>query len=308
MANERVGNAWQSIVGGSERVDSEWKRLVAGWERNAANTAWVRLVFGGGMYLLEGSGSSSPTPAGNLWMINPENPSDVSGGFGLVGAMTTRTGLVRCATFYNGELIAGVATSRGAVLEWYRINKDDPDDASGNYGRITTASGLISAESSVDMCTVGNYVYVSGQNSTYSSSRNIRRFDPANGYVSSNTGRTTRTFQDRNRQGIGPIAAYNSDILGIHTGDSSLYRINPTDPDSTAGNYGRIGRLPISSPNVRNALTATYDPAKGLYVLYTNRVIWLINPENPSDLSGDYGLVGSIPSTLTRPRALVITA
>ena len=100
----------------------------------------------------------------------------------------------------------------------------------------------------------------------------------------------------------GGMTKYNDYIYLVddHSGSnsgSSLWIIDPFNPGSTSGIYGKVGNLPTEVDYPGGI--AFHDG--NMYVVNFNSNLWRINPSNPSSTSGIYGLVGSLPSGLDVP-------
>ena len=226
---------------------------------------------------------------GDLWRINPLDPDDQTGNYGLVGAlppaMHTPQGL---AFDGDGELLC----IEGGML--WRINTDDPDDETGIYGLIGNLPSGAGTGSGLAISQAGEVYLV-------------------------------------NRSG----------------GQTSLWRINPDDPDDETGDFGRVGFLPnvlprglafhpdgdlfllasaavlyevdiADPPNSTEVGTiqsmvllpaVAFDPNGIGYAAATGTPLGLIrfNIEDPSDVSGDFGVVGDLPAGITSPLGMAFS-
>ena len=210
MSNERVGNAWQSIVGGSERVGSEWDRLVAGWERNAANTAWVPLVFGGRLYASDGR---------DLYLVSISDPSSQAGDFGFVATV-------------NSGGSAGVDGGIGIVgRELYMIQTQNRNLASYNLDTGTVVRRRISAGQLPDNARPEGIVQDPSTGTTYYASSFrfstflYRMIISSTAWRAINvTGRSTGTIL---AEGLGGLAFIGNDLY-IITNATRIGRVNTT--------------------------------------------------------------------------------
>ena len=95
-----------------------------------------------------------------------------------------------------------------------------------------------------------------------------------------------------------------TEVLIVDSDSDSLWSVNPADPDDTTGDYGEVGDLVTTlvapkglARDSAGDLWVTEDPPSGGDNLYK------INPADPDDTTGDYGLVGEMPSGITQTRA-----
>ena len=92
--------------------------------------------------------------------------------------------------------------------------------------------------------------------------------------------------------GIEIISA--TEVLVADDGSNGLWRINPSDPSDTSGDYGKVGDFPSGLNSPRGM---AIDSNGDLWITdNTDDDLWKINPANPSDTSGDYGRVGLLPT------------
>ena len=104
---------------------------------------------------------------------------------------------------------------------------------------------------------------------------------------------------------ISGATAFRNSLYGIDSGftPARLVRIDTSNPRNDNGPYGSIGDLDpgIDDPQ---SLVAVGDDR--LYIVNgnaTNAGLWRINPDDPDDISGDFGRVGSFAAGLSNPRA-----
>ena len=224
-----------------------------------------------------------------LGRINPDDPGDESGDYGLVGDLPPRL------TSPNG---IGYGDGRWLVVEpfgdeLWRINPDSPGDESGDYGLVgDLPSGLTSPNGIgygdgrwLVVDTTGDELWRINPDSPGDESGDY-------GLVGSLPSGLT------NPRGIG----YGDGrwLVVDNTGDE-LWRINPDSPGDESGDYGLVGSLPSGLTNPRGI---GYGDGRWLVVDSTGATLWRINPDNPGDESGDYGLVGDLPSGFTNPNGI----
>ena len=83
-----------------------------------------------------------------------------------------------------------------------------------------------------------------------------------------------------------------------------LSRINPEDPDDETGDFGRIATRPSEEADNPGALVSHDGSLYAVTGLAGPDGLWRINPDDPSDESGDFGLVGPLPTAITVPAGL----
>ena len=175
--------------------------------------------------------------------------------------------------------------------ELYRVNADDPDDETGDFGMVgdlptglTSPSGAAFDENGDLLCTDSFRLW------------RINTADPDD-----ETG--IYGLVGRYASGIGSVEAIavsaGGDIYILNNDD--LWLINPSDPDDESGDFGMVGTLP-SAFNVPRGMA--FSPSGELYAVNSTIDIFKINTDDPSDESGDFGLVGSLPSYASFPYAL----
>ena len=79
-----------------------------------------------------------------LWRINPDDPDDVSGDFGLVGTLPSSLGVPSGISHGDGRWLV-----LGDGSELWRINPDDPDDVSGDFGLVGTLPSSLGVPSGI---------------------------------------------------------------------------------------------------------------------------------------------------------------
>ena len=225
-----------------------------------------------------------------LWRINPDDPSDESGDYGLIGNMPAALQAARGIGYGDGRWL--VVDLFGDSL--WRINPDDPDDTSGDYGLV---GDLPTGLGSVTGIGYGDGQWLAVDNNGDELWR-INPDDPDDtsgdyGLVGDlPTGITAP-------QGIGYgdgqwlVVNQRANIIG------ELWRINPDDPSDESGDYGLVGTMPMDAS--RQPISIGYGDGKWLVSDGLFDELWRINPDDPSDFTAPYGLVGDFPSAVMFP-------
>ena len=86
--------------------------------------------------VLYGVSASSLFNASGLWRINPADPSDESGDFGLIGALPAGLTHPSGLTQHNGSLYCVNNAPGAGTNSLWRINRLNPVDDSGSYGLV----------------------------------------------------------------------------------------------------------------------------------------------------------------------------
>ena len=222
-----------------------------------------------------------------IWRINPDNPSDETGDYGLVGTLSSSiTSPSAIGYGDNRWLIVNVGK------QIWRINLEDTDDVSGDYGSV----GSLSGSPYLLGMGYGDSRWLGVDNADSS----LRRINPDNPSDSTGDYGSVGTFPSllQQPQGIG----YGDGIwLCVSTLGKPLWRINPDDPDDESGDYGFLGAFPT---DLSFGTGISYGDGRWLVVTRDDHQLWRINPANPSDTTGDYGLVGNLPSGMTATNGL----
>ena len=197
----------------------------------------------GFLYAVQVGQSIVPFRPGTLYRINPNDPDDETGGYGLVGNLPAELRNPRAMTSHGGHLYISNATDSGL----WRINPDNPSDTTGVYGKVGRTPVI-----------------------------------PGRGTIESLVSHKGSLYAGENR------------VLG-----AKFWRINPNDPDDQTGIYGLVGNLPslIGRPD------GMASDGTNIYVASATNpdTVYRINPSNPSDETGIYGVVGYLPSGLEVP-------
>ena len=232
----------------------------------------------------------------SLWRINLSDPDSETGDYGLIGTVNSflsPSGL----TLESDEAAILIDTS---LDEIWRIRLDTPGFVTyGNRGRLP--GGVTSVQGVV--LDSNGYVIV-----TDSTGNELWRINPENPSDTSGIygliGALPSGITVPNSVGMDA----NGDFIVANTpsGADSLWRININNPSDETGNYGLIGTLSISISGY--ALDADGDAIIVAYSGSTSSAdfIYRFNLSNLSDTSGDYGLIGRMPSSLTRVSGVAI--
>ena len=103
--------------------------------------------------------------------------------------------------------------------------------------------------------------------------------------------------------GTGVTALSNGDLIVI---GPNLWRINPNNPSSEIGDYGLVGEFPSSFGDAGGITVLSNDDLMVVDFGATIDRLWRIDPTNPSNQAGDYGLVGAFPSGLQNPQGIAV--
>ena len=244
------------------------------------------------LYLVDNSGNE-------LWRINPSDPDDTSGDFGEVGDLpATLTTPDALAFDENGDLLC--LDSSGDEL--WRINLDTPSDETGDYGLVGDLPSGLTQPNGIAVSPAGDVYVVNVGSGSVSELWKINPADPTD-----DTG-------DFGEVGRLPVLAGNARGLSFNPAGElylitigTLWLVNPDDPGDETGDYGQIGLLPAV---VTTAYALAFDPSGNAYVTSVGSgggQLVRINPENPTDTSGDFGLVGSFQSGLLQPYGMAFS-
>ena len=234
------------------------------------------------LYLIDNTGDE-------LWLINPTDPGDESGDFGLVGEFATGLSVPFSMTSHAGDLY--VADSTGDEL--WRINPADPDDEAGGFGLVGTFP--VDLTFPTGMTSHGGSLYVAD-----SAGDELWRINPANPSDESGVFGLVGTFPT-DLTNPGGMTSHDGSLYVVDNTGDELWRINPDDPDDESGDFGEVGTLP-SGLTIPSGMTS-HDGS--LYVVDNDGdELWLINLANPSDETGGFGLVGEFPTGVASPNGL----
>ena len=225
-----------------------------------------------------------------LWRLNPDNPSDTTGDFGLVGDLPSGLASPSGLAYGDGRWLC--TDDDGDEL--WRLNPDNPGDETGDFGLVgDLPSGLNQP---------GGLAYGDGRWLCVDRAGNeLWRLNP------DNPGDETGDFGL-----VGDLPSGLDSPSGLAYGDGrwlcterasddELWRLNPDDPSDTSGDFGLVGDLPsgLASPS-----GLAYGDGRWLCTDDDGDELWRLNPDNPSDMTGDFGEVGSLPSGLTTPLSI----
>ena len=296
-------------------------------------------VHNGDVYLLIYNQQTS-VRRNELWRINPDDPSDTSGDYGMVGTLPLAQGLVASSLVSHDGGLYTVASGR----RFWRINPDNPSDESGVYGLVgSTPSGAAGTQG---LTSLSGGLYAIVDTASVAELWRINPADPDDtsgvyGYLGDLPSGVDDVESPRGIAGLSGDL-YVTNLLSNDSFDNNLWRINPADPDDTSGDYGEVGALVFqitdgiyamtshngdlyiedriadvlwrrvdnsgweflgALPSAVTLGTAMTSHGGHLYLI-SNRGLWRINPDNPSDESGVYGYLGDLPSGVTTPNGM----
>ena len=169
---------------------------------------------------------------GRLWRINPDNPSDQSGIYGLLGEFPGMFNSPQALASHGGELF-GVQNLNTGNRSLWRINPDNPSDQSGIYGLLgefppglDDPTGLVSHE--------GRLLCSSGGSAGWL--WNVNPDNPLD--ISGDYGRIAGALPSNSPAGL---ASREGELL--LSGNNRIWNINPDNPSDTSGDYGSIGQV-----------------------------------------------------------------
>ena len=328
--------------------------------------------FGGGLYVIE----DTPLQEEKLWRINPANPADETGVYGLVGALPSQfpldvqsprdmashsgrlylaetrsvwrfsdpansAGAAKLSGFTpdDAEHMSGFAAYMGSFYvsasEQYtgistglwRINPADLDDETGVYGLVNGSLPSVS-----DMTTVGNTIWgvvnrsrlfnvglyipvrlvsaIPDQTVTAGDAVNVNLgtyFGSALSYAAVPTGLPTGatvtvtgdilTVTAGQTTGAGTVTVTATGITGspiVDTFDLTVEAAAMPEPT------GWLGQFAVSS------MQGLASHADSMYAVNSAENLYRINPDNPSDETGDFGFVGTFHSAVDNPRGMTL--
>lgn len=238
-----------------------------------------------GRWLVVDSLGTQPL-AGELWRINPNNPSDTSGEFGLIGNLARTLDAPAGLTFLlplmptaphmvDIEAVAGVPIVR--VL-------------SAGYGGQQPLSYAVSELPQ-------GWTFNPATRELTGSNRTVAGIAQITYTITAANGETTATtFRIIVSTNPADMPVERTGVLFVlDDTDDELWAVNPLDTSDTSGDFGRVGRMPSGLTTIVGATILDGDL---LVIDRTGRELWRINPANPSDVTGDYGLIGVLPSGL----------
>ena len=174
----------------------------------------------------------------------------------------------------------------------WEINPANPSDTSGDYGDLG-----VSVASRIDGLTVHEGQLYAVRDFLPDRLYRINPDDPddtsgAFGLVGDLPSGLTRASG---------TTSHNGNLYVIDNDDNELWQINPANPSSTTSPYGEVGGT--GNGSLPSGLTEPQGMTShngNLYIVdQDDDELYRINPANPDDTSGAFGLVGSLPSGLT---------
>ena len=194
--------------------------------------------------------ADSDTNADDLFRANPMDPDSTAGDYGRIGALNSGLTLVTGLARHGGDWWA--LHEGGVSFSVWRIDPSDIDSVAGEYGGTEFNDGLAGLEHGL--------VFLDGSPWTTRILFNqgkLIEFDLPNA-----------TFTDEGDliasldHPTGMDRTADGDVLVVDNFDRNLSRVDPSDPDSTSGDYGIIGVLPsgLTDPQAiaRASIDATY--------------------------------------------------
>jgi hypothetical protein len=168
------------------------------------------------------------------------------------GVTSDGTNIYVSATYHNssGGVNAGILKyNASGAIQWQRRLADTAFAAASQYD----SGGGISANSSGDVCIIGNYT-----NSGYSTDTFVAK------YNTSGTIQWAKAFTDGRPSGQHNLNAYG--VAMDSTG--TVYYVGTAQYTSAANNFGYIAKLPADGTH-----TGTYSPATGQSIVYYNATL-----------------------------------
>ena len=278
----------------------EYQRLIT--RQSDGNYEWLRAVtrqtdglyewdLGGGAYVLYRRNNML-----RIWNLNLNDLSDTSG---LIGTVPNRS--IR-AFAVKDNFLYGVIEER-FVNQLYKYSLTDL--SGGHVGQLLATGGIAAN----GLTFIGNDLLVAcyDNNNTY-----VYRVNPNNPSDTSGVYGSKGRMRPTGRSEI--TVTPNGNVYMFRQNTRNIYRINPDSVGSTTSPYGIVGtvpRLPPQSyfdtvleslPDGDLVLLASDTPQRPNYGLYR------INPANPADTSGNYGLIDNFSGFETNniPTAVVI--
>ena len=275
-----------------------------------------------------------------LWRINPDDPSDRSGIYGIVGTLPVGLTIGTAAASFNGKLL--IFDQQSPNSELWNINPDNPPDVSGEYGHVGNLPSEVGLSTGATVH--NNRLYIVTQGGGLHQLWHINPDDPSDESGDYGLVGDLPSGLEHPRS----VASHGGELYVATTTGDELWRINPDNPSDTSGVFGFVSKLPVRLTDPQGMAShdnrlfigdsdggmlfeinpdTLYNPSvqresSGLTWtclafhqdrLYagaahdsgTNSRLYLINHENPGDTSGDYGEIGFLPSGLARITALV---
>ena len=164
----------------------------------------------------------------------------------------------------------------------YKVNRFNPSDTSGEFGKIGNLFGEAGLPRSIAF-------------------HNQKLYTAAIGFSQIDIDNPSNTSGEFGPKLLGIISGEiirgltdHKGILYAITVSKKLFALNPNNLSDTSGNYGNKGS--VTSEGLPDFLVSHKDE---LYYGDTNSKLFRVNPDNPSDVSGRFGLVDNYPTGLT---------
>ena len=182
---------------------------------------------------------------GELWRINPDNPLDETGVYGLVGEFPSGITFPSGIAFGDGRWL--VVDSGGDEL--WRINPDDPDDVSGVFGLVGNLPSGITSPRGIGYGN-GRWLVVDDTGDE------LWRINPDNPLDETGVYGLVGEFAPALSLSSG-IAYGDGRWLVVDDSGNELWRINPDNSLDETGVYGLVGVLPAG---LTTPLGLGYEP------------------------------------------------
>ena len=235
-----------------------------------------------------------------LYRVNVVDPSDDTGVFGAVGAFPAGlTKSIGLAFDENADLLCASGSNEGL----WKLNTANPSDETGGYGHLGAFPSGAGDPSAIAVSSGGAvYTVLSTNTSKYAIWR-INPADPSD--ESGDFGFVGRVSYLDDLFQLSPqgLAFNGSDELYLVVGGREIVKVNPADPSDESGDFGVVGMLPTYA---RAPFGLAFDPNDTAYVTKAGgtpitRELVRVNIADPSDESGDFGVVGPFQMELFAP-------
>ena len=220
--------------------------------------------------------------------------------------------------FDDTDVFVAVPSTLWLVLESFptqrlwRINPANPGSTSGDFGSLGELPRAFSFDA--DALAFGDGKWLSIHNPSGSGSAEIWSLNPSDpadesgsfGYVGSMPGAVSEGTSSATGIAFGDGRWY---VLNDRSLDAAqLWRLNDANPGDETGPYGLVGALPSALQNPRGMSWGV-----GEWLVINRRLgntaqLWRINVNDPDDTSGDFGLIGSLPSGLDDAQGIAYAA
>ena len=232
-----------------------------------------------------------------LIRINLSDLTDVTSPYGPIGELAV--GLDEPFAFDIASNGDGLALNfvTGANTALWRINMDDLDDETGDYGLAGDLPSDLGVGSGMAVRSDGN-IYVA-------STAGLWLISPQDPSLATGIFGFLGDFHPivATNERIGGLTLYdNGDLLlVVHstTGHaSSALRINPANPGDDTGDYGRLGLIYQASTVQFIDGVAFDNNGDAIAISRVTRNIYRFNPTDAADAGAGYGLVATYPDVL----------